>query len=63
MTRAEAKRRICECLALQLEGDIDNGSGWLYLDDSGDDFSEADQRRMLASVHEVINEMWRRSGR
>lgn len=61
MTKREAKKYIVKCIQAQLASDIDNGSAWLFRGYGakdvfdGDEFSEADQARVLAALREFID--------
>lgn len=61
MTRAKWKKHILGCLAVSLDGEIDNGSEWLFTDkESGEPLSEVEEKRMRAAVRELQDEFYRR---
>ena len=61
MTRREALRRALRHAADAIEGEINNGSGWIVEDDSGELFSDADVNRMECAVREIADGLRRRA--
>ena len=60
MTKAEAKRRVCDGVAKLLDSGHDNP--WLYTDGNGTPLSDADAARMANAFVELCAELRRRSG-
>lgn len=61
MTKAEAKRRVCDGAAKLLDSGHDNP--WLYTDGNGNPLSDADAVRMAEAFEELCAELRRRGGR
>jgi hypothetical protein len=59
MTKAEAKRRVCD----GADKILDNGENlWLSADEDGSDLSDADYARMREAFGELVAELRRRGG-
>lgn len=63
MNRREALARALRHAADAIEGEIDNGSGWIGEDDDGELMPEADNARMERAVRQIADEMRARSER
>jgi len=57
MTKQQAKKVVLRTLAITLQYDLDNGSGWIYTDQE----SLGDVQRIESAIKEVRNELERRS--
>lgn len=66
MTKTEAKKYVCRCMAVSLRAELDNGSGWIFAADDvsvadGDgERPKADLERVVGACEELIAELDRR---
>jgi len=69
MNRRQARAYVLRTLAAEVRHHIGNGSEWLYADNDGisvdhdAQFSLADQRRIIAEVEALADELERRARR
>ena len=62
MTKKEAKRQVCKCAAALLDPRAGHENGFLYEDEDGHEYSEADNQRLRDALVELCEELERRGG-
>lgn len=61
MDAREAKRRVVDCLIVEVDNMLSIGADWIYTSPDGEPLSPADTQRMEAAVLEVRDELIRRT--